>query len=102
MLSDGSAPDFGKVLVTRGQGLDAWHVVSVAVVDVSGKLLRHAGDPHLVTFARSAIKAFQALPLIASGAADRFGVCDQELALAQASHNGTDEHVHWVKSLLHK
>lgn len=92
----------GRVLVTRGQSLDAWHAVSVAVTDASGRLRRRTGDSELVTFARSSIKAFQALPLLTSGAADRFQLTQQELAIVQASHNGTDEHVRWVQELLSK
>src|SRR6187399_2054424 len=92
----------GRVWVTRGASIDAWHAVSVAVTDASGRLLRGAGDSELVTFARSSIKAFQALPLITTGAADRFALTRQELAIVQASHNGTDEHVRWVQALLDK
>ena len=36
-------------------------------------------------YPRSAVKAMQALPLIESGAADRYGFGDEELALACAS-----------------
>ena len=44
-------------------------------------------------FPRSAVKAMQALPLIESGAADRFGFGEEELALACASHGGEPAHV---------
>jgi L-asparaginase II len=90
------------VIATRGQGVDAWHSVSVAVVDNTGKLLSHVGEPGLVTMARSSIKPLQALPLVRSGAADHFGLCSEELAIVQASHSGTDEHVRWVQRLLAK
>ena len=39
-------------------------------------------------FPRSAVKALQAIPLIESGAADAFGLGDEELAIACASHSG--------------
>ena len=42
----------------------------------------------------------QALALITSGAIDRFGLTDQELALACASHQGEDFHVAGVTSFL--
>lgn len=102
MTNDEIATGRCTVTVTRGAGVDAWHRVSIAVVDSAGSLLWHAGDPRLVTMTRSALKPFQALPLLTSGAADAFGLVDQELAIAQASHNGTDEHVRWVSSLLGK
>ena len=40
------------------------HAGSVAVVDLHGRLLWQAGDPHYPTFTRSALKPFQALPFM--------------------------------------
>ncbi len=59
---------------------------------------RHRGG----IFPRSAIKAFQCLPVIESGAADAHGFSDEELALACASHNGEAEHVRAARSMLAK
>jgi L-asparaginase II len=39
------------------------------------------------------VKPFQALPLVESGAADRYGFGNEELALACASHGGEPAHV---------
>ena len=46
------------------------------------------GDIERPIFPRSAVKVLQALPLVASGAADRWQLTDEELALACASHGG--------------
>ena len=51
------------------------------------------GDVERPVYPRSAVKALQALPLVESGAADRFGFGDEELALACASHGGEPGHV---------
>ena len=51
-------------------------------------------------FPRSAIKPLQALALVESGAADRFALGEQELALACASHSGEPEHVARVQAWL--
>ncbi len=51
------------------------------------------GDVERPVFARSSIKALQALPLVESGAADHYGFSDAELALACGSHGGEPEHV---------
>jgi L-asparaginase II len=75
-------------VVTRGDGIDAWHAAAVAVVDGRGRLTHALGDPDLCTFTRSAIKPLQALPLCLSGACDTLGIDDEELALAAASHDG--------------
>jgi L-asparaginase II len=74
--------------------------VSAAVVDASGRLVARAGDPDLSTFLRSAAKPFQALPLLEDGAADRFRVSQQEIALACASHNSEPAQVDLVRAFL--
>jgi L-asparaginase II len=81
------------VEVTRGLAVESRHYGSVAVADASGGLVFSMGDVERPVFPRSAVKALQALPLIESGGADRFGFTDSELALACASHRGEPEHV---------
>jgi L-asparaginase II len=75
-------------LVTRGELIESIHYGTVAVVDIDGKLVSVAGEPDRWAFFRSSAKPFQAVPLIESGAADRFGFDDAELALCCSSHNG--------------
>jgi len=81
------------VEVIRGGLVESRHSGAVAVVDADGKTLLALGDGERPVFPRSAVKALQALPLIETGAADRFGLGDQELALACASHGGEPDHV---------
>jgi len=78
------------------------HRGSVAVVDRDGTLLWQAGDPHALTFTRSALKPFQALPLLRAGGAERFGLSTAELAMLCASHSGEPMHVQTVRALLSK
>ncbi|UVW29762.1 asparaginase [Massilia sp. H6] len=78
------------------------HTGSVAVVDVQGRLLYSAGDPHYPTFTRSALKPFQALPFMLSDGPARFGLSRDELALLCASHSGEDMHLEGVQSILTK
>jgi L-asparaginase II len=85
-------PPSAAAVVTRGDGVEAWHAAAVAVVDGSGRVVRALGDPELSTFTRSAIKPLQALPLCLTGAADASGFDAEELALAAASHDGSDVH----------
>jgi L-asparaginase II len=90
------------VQVWRGTVEESRHAVDVAVVDADGGLVAFAGDPELVTFARSAIKPLQALPVIEDGAADRYGFTPAELALCCASHSGEPHHVAIVREMLRK
>jgi L-asparaginase II len=48
------------------------------------------------------VKALQALPLVESGAADRLGLSDAEIALACASHGGEPAHVATAAAMLRK
>lgn len=91
-----------RVEQVRGGVVETVHEVHVAVVNSSGGLVARAGDPELMTFWRSAAKPFQALPLVADGAADRFGLTSEELALACASHSSEPPQLARVRELLGK
>jgi len=88
------------VQVTRGDLVESRHRLSIAVADPEGRLVAWSGDPRLVTFWRSAAKFFQAVPLVADGAADALGLGDEELALVCASHNGEARHAELARALL--
>ena len=86
----------------RGDIVESFHRGAFAVTDAAGHVLREGGDIDRPVYARSAVKGLQALPLVASGAAERFGLSDEELALACASHGGQPEHVAAATSMLAK
>ena len=81
------------VEVTRGGLVESSHRGALAVVDSEAGLLASAGNPLLVAYLRSTAKPFQALPTVAAGALDHFGLDDEALALMCASHHGTEAHV---------
>ena len=87
---------------TRGDVVESVHRVSLAVVDRDGRLVMSAGNPDLLTFWRSAAKPFQAMPLVASGAADHYGFTSRELALACASHSSEPVHLEVAEGMLRK
>ena len=86
----------------RGDVVESRIRAHIAVVDTSGRLLHYVGDPSYVTYLRSSSKPLQALPLLETGAADAFGLTEDEVAVACASHNGEDFHTDAVRSLLSK
>ncbi len=86
--------------VTRGPLVESFHTGAVCVANAAGDVLLALGDIQRPIYPRSAIKALQALPLIESGAADRYGFSDRELALACASHTGTERHVAVAAAML--
>ena len=88
--------------VVRGETVESIHRGHLIVMDGEGRTVASLGDPETVTFFRSACKAFQALPFIASGAADAFGYSDEEIALACASHSGEQRHVRISQLMLER
>lgn len=90
------------VEVTRGRHVESRHAGAVAVVDAQGKTVLSIGDIDLPVFPRSAVKALQALPLVASVAVERYGLTDAEIALACASHSGEPAHASTAAGVLAK
>jgi len=90
------------VEAVRGGIAESVHRGAFIVSDVHGSAVACLGDVEHPVFPRSAIKAFQALPMIASGAAEAFGFSDEEIALCCASHGGEGRHVEVAASMLAK
>jgi len=88
--------------MTRGGTVESVHHGSLAIVDVDGRILFAAGDPERMTFTRSTLKPFQALPFVAGGGIARFGLTGPEIALLCASHSGEPRHVAAAASILAK
>ncbi len=93
-------PDLVQAL--RGGIVESLHRGALAIVDADGALLLALGDVARPVFPRSACKVMQALPLVASGAADTLGLGDAELALACASHGGEPGHAETAAGMLAK
>jgi L-asparaginase II len=88
------------VEVLRGSRVESAHRGAVAVVDADGVTVLGLGDVAQPVFPRSAVKALQALPLLESGAADRYRLGEEELAIACGSHGGEPAHVTVVERML--
>ena len=90
------------VEATRGDLVESAHRGAGAVVDADGRVVMVFGDVDRAVYPRSAVKALQALPLVASGAADRLGLSEKEIALSCASHSGSEDHVATARGMLAK
>ncbi|MGR3273201.1 asparaginase [Thalassococcus profundi] len=82
--------------IWRGPIPESLHSGHAVICDASGGILEAWGDPETVILPRSSAKMIQALPLITSGAADRYGLSQAQLALACASHQGARLHTEAV------
>jgi L-asparaginase II len=95
----GSAP---AVVVTRGGIVESEHFLRHALARPDGAIVSSVGDIDAPAFMRSSAKPLICAAVVASGAADRFGFTDQELAVAAGSHSGEPYHVAAVRSMLAK
>ena len=94
-----SASDAVELAVVERSGfVESRHIGSAVVLDADGTVLRQAGDPSAPVFPRSALKPFQALASISSGAV----LTPEERVLATASHAGSVEQAKIVRGILSK
>ncbi len=87
--------------VMRGGIVESRHRGSVIALNADGKTVFSLGDTNALVFPRSSLKPLQVIPLVESGAVERFCISDRELALACASHNAeamhTDVLLQWME-----
>jgi L-asparaginase II len=98
----GLPEDAPLAAVTRGALVESVHRGRLVICDPDGNVFESVGDPEAYIYARSSAKPFQALLLVLSGAADAFGLTDDELAVVCASHNAEEPHLAAVTSILEK
>ena len=90
------------VEVRRGGLTESRHRGHIVAVEPDGRVVAQLGARETVTYLRSSAKPHQAIPLLTSGAADRFNFDEREIALACASHNGEPVHTEIAASMLRK
>ncbi|CUH86664.1 L-asparaginase II [Phaeobacter sp. CECT 5382] len=86
--------------IWRGALLESLHLGHAVICDDTGQIIRSWGDPEALIYPRSSAKMIQALPLLTSGAAAKYGLTSEQLALACASHNGAHIHTDRVNDWL--
>ena len=86
----------------RGEVVETVHRGSIAVVDVDGNLIAHAGDPYAVFYLRSSGKPIQAVAAAEAGAFERFKYTDAQISISAGSHSGEMAHVVEINALLAK
>ena len=86
--------------IWRGPLAESLHYGHAVIADTTGQIIEAWGDPDATILPRSSAKMIQALPLVASGAAEAHGLTQAQLALACASHEGAPLHVDAVSRWL--
>ncbi|MEO0867878.1 MAG: asparaginase [Cyanobacteria bacterium J06642_11] len=88
------------VQLLRGGIVESAHQVHAAVADSRGRLLSAAGDPDYASFIRSALKPFQAMAVISTGALDAYRLSEKDLAVICSSHQGLTSQARQVFGIL--
>ncbi len=88
--------------ITRGQIVESIFRGDVVVVNNRAETLYELGEANKITYMRSAAKPIQAMNVLISGAADRYKLSNQELAVICSSHYGEEPHRLAVNSILTK
>lgn len=88
--------------IYRSDTIESIHRGHLIVVSGEGETIASLGKPETVTFWRSSAKPFQMIPILKSGAAERFGFLENEIALACGSHSGENVHIETARKILKK
>jgi L-asparaginase II len=80
--------------------MESVHLAHGIVCGLEGGQEAQFGDSELLAFWRSAMKPFQALPLVMDGVLETYGFDAVQLALCCASHDGMPMHVEIVSAML--
>jgi len=91
-----------KVEIFRGNRVESIHNIKAIVINSKHKIIYTSNNDKDFTYPRSAIKLFQAIPLVLSGAADHFKINEKQITLAASSHSGETRHIIYLRNWLKK
>jgi len=81
-----------EVIFKRGSHVESRHKVHAVICDTKGRVLKCAGNPEYKSFIRSALKPFQAIPFVSSGASSQIKNSLKSIAISCGSHSGSNLH----------
>jgi len=90
------------IKIYRGNIVENIYRGDIAIIGGKGKLAFLTGDSEKITYWRSSAKPIQALAVIYSGAAEKYGLTEKEIAIMTSSHSGEEEHIKLIYSILDK
>jgi len=86
----------------RGEVLESFHRGVVCLVNERGDIIDGIGDVTQLCYPRSSLKLFQHIPLLMSGAVEKYQLTLEEIALMCGSHNGEKKHIEIATTILQK
>ena len=89
-----------EVFFKRGSHVESIHKVHAVICDKKGRVLKCAGNPEYKSFIRSALKPFQAIPFVSSGASSQIKDSPKSIAISCGSHSGSKLHARQAFKIL--
>ncbi len=86
----------------RGNIVENIHRGSIAIVSSTGDTIAYLGDIEKQTFMRSASKPIQVLPTLLAGLHRRFNLTDEDVAMFNSSHWGSNHHIFVLEEIARK
>ena len=81
-----------QATLMRGSNIESIHKIHAVISDKKGRVLMCAGNPEYKSFIRSALKPFQTIPFVSSGASSKINNSSRAIALSCGSHSGSKLH----------
>ena len=92
-----------KTIIIRGKLEESIHEVKCLIKDTNYKTLLTTNNNKDLIYPRSAIKIFQSLPFVLSGALEKFNLNNKIVAISCSSHCGESQHINvlnnWIKKI---
>lgn len=86
----------------RGNIVENVHRGSIAIVSSTGDTVAYLGDIEKQTFMRSASKPIQVLPTLLARLHRRFNLTDEDVAMFNSSHWGSNHHIFVLEEIARK
>ena len=86
----------------RGNIVENVHRGSIAIVSSTGDTVAYLGDIEKQTYMRSASKPIQVLPTLLAGLHRRFNLTDEDVAMFNSSHWGSNHHIFVLEEIARK
>ncbi len=90
------------VEITRGNIGENFHRAHICILNKDRKIIKKIGDTNFLTFLRSCAKPIQVIPVLTSGAKEKFNLTEKEITIMAGSLNGQDFQVEILKGILNK
>ena len=91
-----------SALVFRGKLVESEHKAICLVKNINNKQILSINNKNQLVYPRSAIKIFQAIPFINSGAHILFNLNKKNIAISCSSHSGEQIHINVLKEWIKK